>query len=284
MAEIDYKIRTASYSDRSHLANLLHFGAYLHQHLDWKPALDWIGSRPYLMIEKKGEILAALACPPELPEVAWIRLFSISPLINLDEAWQILLEAALVELSGDGETLIAALSLQNWFNELLERSKFEYVDDVVVLIWEKSEVLLKPPANKINIRPMYNEDLEIVEQIDHDAFDSIWKNSRESLELAYQQSLYTSVAEIEGEIIGYQFSTNSSMGGHLARLAVRRKMHGHGIGYLLVHDLLNHFSRQGVGRVTVNTQRKNTVSLALYSKAGFKITGESYRVYQKTID
>ena len=36
------------------------------------------------------------------------------------------------------------------------------------------------------------------------------------------------------EIVGYQYSTSSSMGGHLARLAVKKSMQGKGIGYLLV--------------------------------------------------
>jgi ribosomal protein S18 acetylase RimI-like enzyme len=70
------------------------------------------------------------------------------------------------------------------------------------------------------------------------------------------------------------------MGGHLARLAVKTTMQGRGIGYLLVHQVLNQFRRQGVRHVTVNTQQNNVASLALYSKAGFIITGESYRVYQ----
>jgi hypothetical protein len=41
MDEIDYKIRSVSLIDRSRLANLIHFGVYVHQHLDWKsPLID----------------------------------------------------------------------------------------------------------------------------------------------------------------------------------------------------------------------------------------------------
>jgi ribosomal protein S18 acetylase RimI-like enzyme len=69
------------------------------------------------------------------------------------------------------------------------------------------------------------------------------------------------------------------MGGHLARLAVKTTMQGKGIGYLLVHQLLSQFSKQGIKHVTVNTQQNNVASLGLYSKAGFTVTGESYRVY-----
>jgi ribosomal-protein-alanine N-acetyltransferase len=117
-------------------------------------------------------------------------------------------------------------------------------------------------------------------EIDNAAFGLDWKNSLEALELAYQQSSLARVAESGNEIVGYQYSTASSMGGHLARLAVKPSNQGRGIGYLLVYDVLEQFKRQGVMHITVNTQQKNSASLALYAKAGFYVTGESYRVYQ----
>jgi ribosomal protein S18 acetylase RimI-like enzyme len=284
MDEIDFKIRTALPADRSRLANLIHFGAYTHQHLDWKPPLDWIGSQPYLVEEQGGDIVAALACPPELPEIAWIRLFAVSSLIDIKEAWKLLWSAAAKELVPLGKICVAAISLQSWFNQLLEANDFNYTDNVVVLMWERSMPLPKPSSTNISIRPMLPEDLDLIIEIDHDAFEMVWKNSAESLALAFEQSAQASVAEYGDEIVGYQYSTSSMMGGHLARLAVKKKMQGKGIGYLLVHQLLSQFSRQGVQHVTVNTQRNNAASLALYAKAGFNITGESYRVYQHIID
>ena len=283
MTEIEYSIRNAQSNDRSRLANLIHFGTYIHQHLDWKPPLDWIGSEPYLLVEKDAELFAALACPPDLPKITWIRLFGVNSSININQAWKLLWDAAIESLSRIGEIRVAAISLQSWFNELLEGSGFEHKDNVVVLIWERSTPLPDPPSTSIGIRVMMPEDLNIIEKIDHESFGSMWKNSLESLELAFQQSSMASVAELGEEIVGYQYSTSSSMGGHLARLAVKTSMKGRGIGYLLIHQLLNQFREQGVRQVTVNTQQNNIASLALYSKAGFKITGESYRVYQYNI-
>jgi ribosomal protein S18 acetylase RimI-like enzyme len=279
MDEIEYNIRTALSTDRSRLANLIHFGAYIHQHLDWKPPLDWIGSKPYLLMEKEGELFATLACPPDLPEMTWIRLFAVNSLINIGQAWQLLWDATKEELSRVGKIRVAAISLQSWFNDLLETSKFEHTDNVIVLMWEGSTPIPEPATKGINIRPMMPEDLEVIEEIDHDAFGSVWKNSLESLELAFGQASLADVAEYGDEIVGYQYSTSSSMGGHLARLAVITTMQGKGIGYLLVHQLLSQFSKQGIKHVTVNTQQNNVASLGLYSKAGFTVTGESYRVY-----
>ncbi len=280
MDEIGLHIRNASSSDRSRLANLIHFSPYIHQHLDWKPPLEWIGRTPYLLIEKGGALLAALACPPDLPEMTWIRLFAVSSNLQVMKAWQMLWEAALNELTEGGMNRIAALSLQGWFNEMLEESKFSNTDNVIVLMWERNADFPTPRTAGITIRPMISEDLSTIVAIDNSAFGLEWRNSLEALELAFQQSSLARVAESEEEIVGYQYSTTGMMGGHLARLAVKPSKQGQGIGYFLVHDVLQHFKKQGISQVTVNTQQKNTTSLALYAKAGFTITGESYRVYQ----
>ena len=281
MKEIDYNIRTALSTDRSRLANLIHFGSHIHQHLDWKPALDWIGSKPYLVVESEGELVATLACPPDLPDITWIRLFAASSLIKVEQAWKLLWEAASQEIAQIGKIQVAVISLQSWFNGLLDTSKFEHTDNVIVLMWDRSTDIPDPSPANITIRPMLPEDLETILLIDHEAFGEVWKNSMESLELAYQQCSSATVAESNGQIVGYQYSTASTMGGHLARLAVKIGMQGKGIGYLLVHQVLNQFKKQGFRHMTVNTQQNNAASLALYYKAGFILTGESYRVYQQ---
>jgi ribosomal protein S18 acetylase RimI-like enzyme len=283
MPEVDFSIRTALSSDRSRLVNLIHFGAYLHQHLDWKPAIDWVGSKPYLVLENGNDIVATLACPPDLPDITWIRLFATNSVIDTRTAWNKLWDAAFKELSAIGNMRVAAISLQNWFNDLLQKSQFDHSDDVVVLMWENMPLRSETSIKNITVRPMVMEDLQVIEKIDHAAFGPVWKNSLESLELAYQQSSICTVAERQDEIVGYQYSTISSMGGHLARLAVEPALQGNGIGYLLVNQLLREFSRNGIKHITVNTQRSNMASLALYSKVGFNFTGEAYQVFQTII-
>jgi len=280
MNSTGFSIRDATSVDRSRLANLIHFSPYIHQHLDWKPALDWIGQKPYLLMEKNEALLAALACPPDLPDITWVRLFAVSSMADVAEAWNYLWPATLAEIISMKKMPILALSLQSWFNQLLEQSEFTYTDNVIVLVWNRTTPLPKPHPTGVTIQPMMPEDLNTILDIDHAAFGVVWKNSLEALELAYQQSAFARVAIVDGEIVGYQYSTGSAMGGHLARLAVKPSMQGRGIGYELVRDALVHYKQQGAMQVTVNTQQQNRASLALYVKAGFNITGESYRVYQ----
>lgn len=277
--ENELNIRTVINSDRSRVANLIHFGTYVHQHLDWRSPLEWIGRQPYLGIENSEGFMATLACPQEIPEITWIRLFAVRSNNKVDKVWRALWDAACDELSQKGKIQIAALSMQNWFTDILEKSKFIHTDNVIVLKYEKNTVIQLPYLKSIVIRHMLPEDFPFVLGIDGSAFKAEWRNSLEEMELAYQLSSYATIAEMNHDIVGYQYSTSSGMGGHLARLAVRDNMQGQGIGYSLVHDVVRHFRQQGVMNLSVNTQQSNIASLGLYSKSGFKSTGESYRVY-----
>lgn len=276
-------IRRATEEDRQKLAMLVHFEVYVHRHLDWRPPLDWLGYQPYLIAEKDDKIVAALACPPDPPNVSWLRLFAVSSQISLERAWQILWPVARsVCLEMNSIERIAVIPLQRWFRAVLQTSDFSLTHRVVMLNWEhrRDEVVSEPVTGDIVVRQMNMDDLPIVHAVDSVAFRHEWKNSQSSLELAYRQATIATVAELDGELVGYQISTASPVGGHLARLAVLPGFQRKGIGSALVRDVLWQFERRGAERVTVNTQEDNAASLALYQKAGFVLTGESYPVFQ----
>jgi ribosomal protein S18 acetylase RimI-like enzyme len=115
--------------------------------------------------------------------------------------------------------------------------------------------------------------------LDAAAFDPLWQNSLDALEIAFSMSGWATVAETSTGIVGYQVSTTNSFGTHLARLAVDPTMQKGGIGRALVNDLIEAMARRNIHRVTVNTQGDNRASLALYQKLGFQYTWEEYPVY-----
>lgn len=272
-------IRTADESDKRNLANLIHFETYVHRHLDWRTPLEWIGTQPFIISERNDQLLGALACPPDPPNIAWIRLFAVSSRIQLREGWDLLWEEAKRILSKNHTSKILAIPLQEWFRKLLVSSMFEHIRNVVILVWEDNGSL-KKPGDEYNIRPMNISDIPTIYEIDRSAFDDEWQNSKEAIEIAFRQAAIATVVGKEDEILGYQISTGGQLGGHLARLAVRSDAQMKGIGYKLVYDLLNQFKKRGVSRVTVNTQQDNLASLRLYEKAGFTNTNEIFPVYQ----
>jgi len=273
--------RTADPKDLSRLANLVHFEAYVHRHLDYRPPLDWMGYPPFLVLEQNARIEAALACPPDPPAIAWIRLFAATAHIPVAAAWDVLwTEARACLLENESIQCAAAIPLYGWFEGLLKRENFKKTYSIVMLNWDNAELPEPPPNPAVAIRAMTLDDLAEVEAIDTASFSLTWQNSRAYLEIAFKLAAVASVAEYRGQLVGYQISTGTPVGGHLARLAVLPEWQGNGIGYALLYDLLNRFVGRGAHTVTVNTQKDNLASLALYQKSGFRLTGEEYPIYQ----
>ena len=280
MSAAKFSIRPAHQADRQQLANLIHFEPLVHRHLDWREPLDWIGHQLFWVVEQKQKIVAVLACPPDLPEIAWIRLFAVSEESTLQTVWEALWTAARQQLDGQGFRLVAAMPLQEWFDRLLQNSHFVRVNMVITLTWEHHPLPVGERTPSLTLRPMKADDLPAVAELDAAAFGSLWRYSHQTLELAFRQSALATVAEKGGEIAAFQLSTAYSNGGHLARLATHPRFQGMGVGFALLQDTLARFEQRGARRVTVNTQADNLASLAMYRKAGFLPSGESYPVYQ----
>ncbi|MDX9865492.1 MAG: GNAT family N-acetyltransferase, partial [Anaerolineaceae bacterium] len=149
-----------------------------------------------------------------------------------------------------------------------------------ILYWDTTQQAIIPPrAPYIHLRQMASSDLNHVLKLDHQAFKPLWQISWEALSAAFQQCAYATVAERDGQIIGYQISTTTHNSTCLERLAVSPDQQNQGIGAQLVYDLIDDFQLSSAMHLTVNTQQDNLSSQALYKKMGFKLTGESYPVF-----
>ena len=274
-------VRPAENKDRNQLAHLIHFGTFVHRHLDWRPPLGWIGHQPFNILEWGEQPIAALACPPDPDEIAWLRLFVCSTHFSKPKAWDLLWPETKSQLMKLGVAIVAAIPLQKWVKELLLDRDFIHTHNVISLTWDVQEVS-NYSNTEIAIRDMTTEDLLDVHRIDSLAFDPLWQNSLNLLKLAYESSNIATVAEDSSGILGYQISTPTQYGTHLGRLAVLPQAQRKGIGFSLVKQLQSEFARGNIGRISVNTQDSNVKSLALYRKAGFVETKESYPVFQFT--
>jgi ribosomal protein S18 acetylase RimI-like enzyme len=273
--------RSATSKDLPRLANLIHFEAYVHRHLDYRPALDWVGQEPFLVIEADDKIVAALACPPDPPAVAWIRLFAVSSPTSPAQAWATLWDETLEKLSSSEEIqYIAGIPLYSWFESILKKSGFHKTHSIVMMNRDTASLPEEKPSRAVAIRPMTLDDLEAVQSIDEESFSPVWVNSLNYLEIAFRQAAVATVAELGDKLAGYQISTPTPIGGHLARLAVKPGLQGRGIGYALLYDLIHQFIRRGARTITVNTQTDNLASLSLYRRTAFQRTGEEYPIYQ----
>jgi ribosomal protein S18 acetylase RimI-like enzyme len=278
---INTLVRPADLRDHQQLSNLIFFETRLHRHLDWRSPLEWLGAPFYWALDEGGQITAALACPEEIPGVAWVRLFVYTGRWSAENAWNLLWARAREEIQQAGGTRVAAIVIQPWFQEILAESGFENRQQIVLLEWRglAGQASAKQEAGGIRIRKMTQADLPAVEKTDAVSFDPLWHNPLETLQRAFTQAWYTTVAENEDGIIGYQLSTGGGQRAHLARLAVHPAVQGKGAGRALLSDLFSHLTYSGISRLSVNTQSDNKASLSLYQRMGFVRTGEQYPVY-----
>ncbi len=277
-------VRQATPKDHQEIANLMFFERHVHRHLDWRHPTDWLGSPFYWILERNKRMMAVLACPQDQQDITWVRLFAHVGQVSEEESWDILWEHAKKEISQYGDFKVAAISLQNWMKALLQEHGFYNHEQIVMMTWEEEKPKDWQIPKDVQIRKMVAADLPAVARVDEAAFLPLWQNSLSMLEQAFPQAVVASVAEADNEIVGYQFSTGSPYGVHLARLATHPKMQRRGIAAALIGELTEKIKEKKFEQLSVNTQSNNYRSLALYKKCGFRETGEEYPLYTYDIE
>jgi len=131
-----------------------------------------------------------LACPPDPPKIAWIRIFASSNQVSPKSVWDLLLGNSIPLLDLKADYRLVALALQDWFEALLVNSGFATHQNIVVLEWNGKLPTNIPLPEPITIRGMNEEDLPAVRTLDQLAFEPLWHNSLDALTLAFKQSSF----------------------------------------------------------------------------------------------
>jgi ribosomal-protein-alanine N-acetyltransferase len=273
--------RPAVPADRNAIMALMRYEPHVHSHLDWKPAEEWLGTQPYLVAERGKRVIGAIACPPDPPDAAWLRLFTAVGDSAPTAVWELLWPAARAALTETKVQIAAALGLEEWFGPLCLMAGFRQSHSVVVL--SRHRAPLEPPLGpppQVQVREARRSDYDDIAATDLAAFTPPWQMSAKLMSQAIPLADFITVAEIDHQIVGYQLTTPSHQGAHLARLAVLPGWQGNGIGQALVRHLIEYYNRRGIRELTVNTQDTNAASLGVYHNLGFVKTGASYPVYQ----
>jgi ribosomal-protein-alanine N-acetyltransferase len=267
---------------RHHLIDLLARASIRHQHSDWTDAFSLIGKQPFLLALQNQQPIACLACPPDPPGVAWLRLFSVAPGVPAVDLWNFLWDQAAAQVIQAGVGRAVVLATGKWLIPFLEQSEFEKTNSVDFLVWQAGELPALPRSSEI-VRDMHSSDLSRVTEIDNAAFEEIWRYTHGNLENAIAHAHLATVIEIEEQVVAYLMASATAIGAHIARLAVAPEWQGRGLGTTLVHHALTYLSEHGYSRPTVNTQSNNHAALRLYRNLGFQNTGQSFPVFEKTL-
>ncbi len=271
-------IRPANVDDRSKLEYFLTYEFFVHQHLDWQPSLDWLGTQPFYLALKNNEIIACIAAPSEVNNIAWIRLFACSALYSRDQIWKLLFPHLVSYLKGN-INLLAALGIHQWFSNLLLNNSFNVHQNIIVFEWKDNPPAFYNPRIELEIKPLQHYHIHETALLDRRCFDPLWQLPENSMKKAFNQAGYSTVTIHQNQIVGYQITTETYHAAHLARLAVDPAFQGLGIGKAILYDLFEYCHQVGKTDISVNTQDDNSHSRSLYEGMGFIQNEEKYPVF-----
>lgn len=120
------------------------------------------------------------------------------------------------------------------------------------------------------IRPMKEEDLEKVLEIENSSFISPWTKEQFLYELNDNPYAVLMVADYQGVICGFIDFWITFDVAQLNQIAVHQALRRKGIGEVMMSDMINRVSEQEVTKITLEVRTHNDKAIALYKKHGFK--------------
>jgi ribosomal-protein-alanine N-acetyltransferase len=206
----------------------------------------------------------------------------------LSDEWQVsayldtLLPSVEENARQEGATALVQIGYAPWLTAVLRERGFASRGWVVTYEWDYQPVTVAGDL-LATIRSAHLRDLPTLLSLDKRIFGPVWHKPVVNFEEALAQAFIFTVAEKDGEIVGYQWCERHERHGHLARLAVRPGWEGQGIGTRLLTEALVTLVEAGVSWITLNTQEDNLRSRMLYERHGFRLTGDRVSVLWKDL-
>jgi ribosomal protein S18 acetylase RimI-like enzyme len=277
-------LHLTAYARRHHrtvMTLINHIGTYLHNHLDWIDLADWLDmpNVPIQLAWQEDQLVGVMAFSPPIDGASWLRLAAVDEESDVAQVLQMLWLALQQHPSLQLVHTYGALLSQRWLSPYLSGFGFAFKEHIVTM---RREGDYTPQGVKTAVHIRRTDDREVGEAhaIDRVAFGPLWQMGLPGMRRAIRDSASFTVAEQDGQAIGYQISSGHWSTAHLARLAVLPELQGQGIGAMLLDELIADFARRGITIITVNTQESNIRSQALYQRFGFTHTSNDTPFWQ----
>jgi len=181
-----------------------------------------------------------------------------------------------------GVSALVQIGYAPWLTTVLRDRGFASRDGVVTYEWHYQPVTVGG-SQMVTVRSAHLRDLPKLLSLDKRIFGPIWHKPMSIFEEALARAFIFSVAEQDGEIVGYQWCERHERHGHITRLAVRPDWEGQGVGTRLLTEALASMVNAGVSWITLNTQESNLRSQTLYERHGFHLTSDRVAVLWKDL-
>jgi ribosomal-protein-alanine N-acetyltransferase len=237
---------------------------------------------PGFLVEDKIGLRGFMVIEPQHPNAALIMAAGLRDTWNVNSYLGLLLPE--VERVAQADDLAALVHIGNgtWLTRGLLDYGFETRE--WILAFERYDP--EPPtpvAEPAAIRAAHYNDLGAILLVDTLAFDRVWRKSVGNFSEALANAEFFIVAELDGQIIGYEWCEIYHRHAHLTRLAVHPDYQGRGIGSQLLRRAIVSALEKGVEVITLNTQENNHRSRKLYEQFGFVFTQQRLPVLSKRL-
>ncbi|MBE3561201.1 MAG: GNAT family N-acetyltransferase [Ktedonobacteraceae bacterium] len=216
------------------------------------------------------------------PAVAWIAGFGVSWTESRAYAGILhrLLDFMTAHLARHGfrSLYYSGNDLRNdWLRDLLLRQSFLPYQQLYA--YDKFDFGIPTTGNQqVRIRPVRlpahlaadrQSDLPALLWIEEACFEEVWRYDGIAFSDIAATHPYFVVAELNGQVVGYQFNAVDGEAGYLVRIAVHPSFSGRGIGARLLAEAVHFFAQAHVSRIMLNTQEENVHAHRLYEWFGF---------------
>lgn len=130
----------------------------------------------------------------------------------------------------------------------------------------------------ISIYKAEGRHLEKVLQIEKECFSPAWSYESFRSELNVSGGYFT-VAEENGEIVGYCVFRSFASEGELLKIAVAESRRGHGVGTLMFCAMLDFANQKKVSHLFLEVRESNDVARQMYARYGFTQYGRRVGYY-----
>jgi GNAT superfamily N-acetyltransferase len=216
-----------------------------------------------------GFLLSQTVNPPS----AWIGGFGVS--WTASREYISILEALLEQLTkhfikrGVRYLYYSGNDMQNdWLRDILLARQFTL--HRLLYSYDKYNYDVPSTGNPyVVLRPVEKRDISALLAIEEACFEDFWRYDALSFEDIAATHPYFVVAELNGNVVGYQFNALEDEFGYLVRIAVHPSVNGQGVGVRLMSAAITFFQQAHSQRIMLNTQDDNARAHRLYEWFGF---------------
>jgi ribosomal-protein-alanine N-acetyltransferase len=279
---MEVTVRQAAIADEKSVVGLIEEASWAYLRFKLESLKDFLGTTPFLLACARGQLLGFMFWDLRRPPLARLRGAGLADGWPVSHYLQTVLPPSLELLRAQGATALIYVGSEGWLANPLQDHGF--IVDNTIVAYSKSDWSVPSRGNQqVLVRPAQSRDFPALVALDQAAFDPLWQNTGEVFRDVLADCPYFVVAELDGVVVGYQFSNLVEGRGYLARVAVHPDCQGQGIGVRLMAEAIGFFKREGARVITLNTQQDNQASQRLYRQFGFRLVGEEALVLRRDL-